>query len=98
MAKLPPATISQLASQVTLRFGLLKPPTTSDEDFSILLRDTADLFTLWCGNLGAHHSATNKLSVEYRLREAPRLIDEIRTLLYDLLEKLDDGLSTPIAY
>lgn len=94
MSESPLATISQVTSQVTQQFGVLRPA-AGDDDVSILLRDTSDLFTLWCSNLGAHHAAANRLSVEYRLREAPRLIDEIRTLLYDLLETLNDRTSIP---
>lgn len=46
-------------------------------------------FKMWVGNLGAHQSGRS--SLDYRLREAPHLHDQVIYLLKDLRESLEDA-------
>lgn len=53
-------------------------------------------FKMWAGNLGAHQSG--RASLDYRLREAPHIHEQIINLLIDLSESLQealDGHQTP---
>jgi hypothetical protein len=52
--------------------------------------DEFSRFKLWAGNIGALHKAERTTSLEYRLRNAPRVQDYIRRLLDDLATALKD--------
>jgi len=48
--------------------------------------DGRSRFQIWMSNLGAAHPATDRRSADYRLREAPEVIDRIVELLEELTE------------
>jgi hypothetical protein len=48
-------------------------------------------FKIWAGNLGALQSFASKSSLDYRLREAPRIEAQIIDILNDLADSLGDG-------
>ncbi|KAK4085499.1 uncharacterized protein Triagg1_489 [Trichoderma aggressivum f. europaeum] len=52
--------------------------------------DALDRFSLWAGSLGALREPNSKLSIEYRLAEAPEIRNEIHRQLDYLLEAIDD--------
>lgn len=52
--------------------------------------DESTRFKMWAGNLGAHQSG--RASLDYRLREAPHLHDQVIYLLEDLSQSLQDAL------
>ena len=52
--------------------------------------DESTRFKMWAGNLGAHQSG--RASLDYRLREAPHLHEQVIYLLEDLSQSLQDGL------
>ncbi|KAL6814690.1 hypothetical protein V8C40DRAFT_277366 [Trichoderma camerunense] len=54
------------------------------------ITDALERFALWAGNLGALRGPTSKLSLEYRLTEAPEIRIQIHRQLDYLLEAIDD--------
>ncbi|KAK0631099.1 hypothetical protein B0T17DRAFT_240310 [Bombardia bombarda] len=87
------ATISETTRQVRQRFSELivhiktadKPPLAST-----LVADAFERFALWAGNLGALRRPTSRLSLDYRLSEAPDLREYICEELQDMLEAIQD--------
>jgi hypothetical protein len=53
--------------------------------------DEKTRFKMWAGNLGAHQRG--RASLDYRLREAPHLQEQVVYLLKDLSQSLQDALS-----
>ncbi|KAK7990414.1 hypothetical protein PG990_014694 [Apiospora arundinis] len=63
--------------------------TTTDAVFVLAkIKDEQDRFKVWSGNIGAHRRGTS--SLDYRLRDASNLREEVQSLLQDLLEALAD--------
>jgi hypothetical protein len=54
------------------------------------LEDAFDRFQLWVGSVGASVDAQRKISLEWRLRDAPEIKERIVELQSDLVEALDD--------
>ncbi|KAI1389423.1 uncharacterized protein F4822DRAFT_199741 [Hypoxylon trugodes] len=52
--------------------------------------DVLDRFSLWCGNLGALHKPTKKLSLDQRLADAPDVKDQILVNIDDFNEAIED--------
>ncbi|UKZ79467.1 hypothetical protein TrVFT333_007222 [Trichoderma virens FT-333] len=52
--------------------------------------DALERFALWAGSLGALREPTSKLSLEYRLLEAPEIRNQIHKQLDYLIEAIDD--------
>jgi hypothetical protein len=50
-------------------------------------------FRIWAGNIGALQTIKLQSSLDYRLREAPKIFRQIVQLLDDLSESLQDGQS-----
>ena len=76
--------------------SLLSGP--EEEILGIRLFDVTDArgrFMIWLGNLGARQSVTVKSSLDYRLRDAPKVKEQILELLEDLMEALQDGWCIP---
>jgi len=61
-----------------------------DVDQKRSFEDESTRFNIWAGNLGAHQSGG--ASLDYRLREAPHLHQQVAYLLEDLTQSLDDAL------
>lgn len=57
------------------------------------ITDALERFALWAGNLGALREPASKLSLEYRLSEAPEIRTQIHRQLDYLIEAIDDGMS-----
>ena len=53
--------------------------------------DQRDRFKIWAGNMGALQDIQFPTSLDYRLREAPRVVALITELLGDLEEALEEG-------
>lgn len=58
----------------------------------IALTDSLERFRLWSGSVGAALDGEKKASLEWRLREAPDIKEDILSLLGDLKEALEDRL------
>src|SRR5438034_5679639 len=50
-------------------------------------------FKIWAGNIGALQYIQSASSLDYRLREVPKISKQIVTLLEDLNETLEDSMS-----
>lgn len=51
-------------------------------------------FKIWAGNIGALEDGREQSSLEFRLKEAPRISDQVVELLQDLSESLEEGSSS----
>lgn len=56
--------------------------------------DVLGRFKLWAGNMGALHSFIVKTSLDFRLRENPKVSGRITELLEELNECVGDGKQT----
>lgn len=56
--------------------------------------DVHGRFKLWAGNMGALHLFTVKTSLDFRLRENPKVSNRITELLEELNECVGDGKQT----
>ena len=54
--------------------------------------DEFSRFRIWANNIGALLSPSQRNSLEYRLRNAPRVSDQVVDILEDLEEALGDGI------
>ena len=54
------------------------------------LEDASQRFQLWAGSIGASAQAEKKISLDWRLRDAPDIKEQVEDLLDDLVEALDD--------
>ena len=63
------SSIAQCHNRCHLAFKGLCEAAQGSPQYRDLL-DEFDKYSLWAGNIGAAHSETNKLSLDYRLREA----------------------------
>ncbi|PSN68574.1 hypothetical protein BS50DRAFT_619415 [Corynespora cassiicola Philippines] len=54
------------------------------------LKDAFQRFRLWSGSVGAELDSKSRMSLEWRLREAPDIKEEVITLLESLVEGLAD--------
>ncbi|KAK6852175.1 hypothetical protein PG995_012300 [Apiospora arundinis] len=71
--------------------------TTTDAVFVLAkIKDEQDRFKVWSGNIGAHRKGTS--SLDYRLRDASNLREEVQSLLQDLLEALADSTAMDLFY
>lgn len=50
-------------------------------------------FRIWAGNIGALQTIQSTSSLDYRLREVPKVSNQVVSLLEDLEEALTDGTS-----
>lgn len=60
------------------------------------IADAAERFQLWAGSVGAAVDPQRKISLEWRLRDAPEIKERIYELQSDLIEALDDCLYPPL--
>lgn len=58
--------------------------------------DAIERFQLWSGSVGAPVDAEKKISLDWRLREADEIKEQINDLLHDLIEALDDRKTTAV--
>lgn len=64
----------------------------SSHKISLLqVRDSYGQFRIWAGNIGALQTLSSTSSLDYRLREVPKLSEQVIILLKDLEEALEDG-------
>lgn len=63
----------------------------SDHTARPTIVDQLGRFKIWAGNIGAFQELSTPSSLEYRLREAPKVGAQVAELLYDLEETLQEG-------
>lgn len=79
--------------------GLLQQPDLTSQT-GISEAEAVDIhgrFRIWAGNVGAFQNSDIKSSLDYRLRDAPKIATQIIELLDELAESLDDGMSFPVS-
>lgn len=54
--------------------------------------DCLGRFKIWAGNIGAFQRFETKSSLDYRIREAPKIATQIVNILDELAESLEDGM------
>jgi hypothetical protein len=52
-------------------------------------------FKIWAGNIGALQTIQSTSSLDYRLREVPKVSKQVTSLLEDLGEVLEDSMYPP---
>jgi len=55
-------------------------------------------FRIWAGNIGALQTIQSASSLDYRLREVPKVSNQVLSLLSDLEEALADGTRSSCLY
>ena len=63
--------------------------TSNDQAVAQRVLDEFGRFRVWAGNAGAHR--TGKVSLDYRLREATHIYEELTELLGELSRDLEEG-------
>ncbi|KAF4625590.1 hypothetical protein G7Y89_g12575 [Cudoniella acicularis] len=96
------ATVPSTSSPIALRtkkcaeaFGRLAPSEYSGQEgyegiTRAELADSLGRFKIWAGNIGAFQSFEIKSSLDFRLRDTPKIAEQIVELLDELLEALED--------
>ncbi|KAH7403443.1 hypothetical protein BKA64DRAFT_450220 [Cadophora sp. MPI-SDFR-AT-0126] len=69
---------------------LKKPGQESIGLFASEAVDALDRFRIWASNIGAFQDINVKSSLEYRIRDAPKIANQITELLGELIESLED--------
>ena len=97
------ASISDSVSACLRQFRALSKSTEQADaedtelppDFSAhLVNNQLARFGVWSGNIGAHRKGRS--SLDFRLRDASHIHAQVKQLLDDLLESLQDGQSRPV--
>ena len=57
------------------------------------LVDQLGRLKIWAGNIGAFQELPLQSSLDYRLREAPKIVHQVIELLSDLNETLQEGIA-----
>lgn len=92
-----PGVIARNVQTVLQSFRSLADSLTDRDDSTGLrqlsprFEDETTRFKMWSGNLGAHQSG--RASLDYRLREAPHLHQQVIYLLQDVSRSLQDALA-----
>lgn len=55
------------------------------------VEDQSSRFRVWAGNLGAFQRLPAASSLDYRLRDSPRIAGQVHELLQDLKSAIEDG-------
>jgi len=73
---------------------LRQPGHQHDHDLSeVEATDAFGRFKIWAGNIGAFQQIELKSSLDFRLRETPKISTQIVEILDELAESLEDGVS-----
>ncbi|KAK0745832.1 hypothetical protein B0T18DRAFT_410254 [Schizothecium vesticola] len=86
------ATIAAAVSRCLLSFEILLSALVSDDDERATVASHLARFKLWVGTLGAHRESGSR-SLEYRLRDASSIKNHIVSLLQDLCNSVNEGVS-----
>jgi hypothetical protein len=82
-----------LAGLISLSESLESPD--SQEKFDLSFDESCGhvgRFRIWANNIGALQDASRTTSLEYRLRDAPKIVRRILELLEDVEETLSDSM------
>lgn len=72
---------------------LLREPAHQDDSgiSDTEITDAFGRFKIWAGNIGAFQQIDLKSSLDFRLRDTPKISTQILEILDDLAESLEDG-------
>jgi len=56
-----------------------------------LVQDQIGRFSVWAGNVGAHNPASSRMSLDYKLKEAPHIHNTVVELLEELSTSLESA-------
>jgi hypothetical protein len=70
---------------------LLRQPAHQDDISDTEITDAFGRFKIWAGNIGAFQQIDLKSSLDFRLRDTPKISTQILEILDDLAESLEDG-------
>ncbi len=91
-----PPSIAHKAHECVCRFNALCALLPeADQIARPALVDLLGRFKIWAGNIGAFQELPLPSSLDYRLREAPKIVDQVIELLDDLDETLQEGTAIP---
>lgn len=85
--------ISRHARECLRQFKVLEQTISGSDVDTVIKESSADSlsrFMIWAGHVGAHHAATDTRSIDYRLRDAPEIVDRLVEILKELDETLED--------
>ena len=82
-----------IAPKVQSCLGLFHDLIHASEDCKVTIIDQLGRFNIWAGNIGAFQELPLPSSLDYRLREAPKVVRQVGELLDDLEETLHDVMS-----
>lgn len=97
-----PKTIARLGFECQRRFAVLREAVAStitgydDDVTSSAVDDELGRFRIWAKNIGA--LSVGRASLDYRLRDADYLNNNVKSLLEDLNESLCEGSLTKISF
>jgi hypothetical protein len=85
---------TRLAASCFVNLSSTLCDSTTDQNYKNLIPDFEDQesrLKLWGGNIGAFQDAQLQSSLDYRLRESKSTASQIRFLLSELVETLEEG-------
>lgn len=89
----PIAAVTRQCMTIATRISTL-PASLPDPDtvqVCHLIGEQLGRLKIWAGNIGAAQNAHIKTSLQYRVRDAPKIANYIMDLLLDLAEDLNGG-------
>ena len=90
MSSSGPPLIAPKVHECVRRFSALSE---ADQIARPALVDQLGRLKIWAGNIGAFQDLPLQSSLDYRLREAPKIVDQVIELLNDLNETLQEGMA-----
>lgn len=79
-------TIADAARKSLTSFDAISQISTAHVAQGLNNEDNCSRYKIWASNLGSMHAVTDRRSADYRLREAPEVIDRVVELLEELTE------------
>lgn len=79
-------TIADAARRSLASFDAIDQTSTGLVPKGLNNEDNCSRYKIWASNLGSMHEAADRRSADYRLREAPEVIDRVLELLEELTE------------
>lgn len=79
-------TIADAARKSLASFDAISQFSTGHVAQGLNNEDNYGRYKIWASNLGSMHAVTDRRSADYRLREAPEVIDRVVELLEELTE------------
>lgn len=85
-------TIADAAHRCLASFDAISQSSAAHVPESLPSEDARSRYQIWASNLGSLHPGTDRRSADYRLREAPEVVERIVELLEELAEINSDIL------